>query len=349
MNYIKGFDTIRGISIILVLLTHLGLYKHLPENDFIRKRIWLIISGGTGVQIFFTLSGFLITKILLHELNTFNSINFKYFYVRRFLRLLPPLILFYLAIGILMHFRMIHTTSVGFLFSLFYLYNFVPNIFYTHELGHTWSLAVEEQYYLIWPFIINFFNKKKGFIFILFVLITSIISVYIFPKLPFASNYRYSLWFIPAVSPIIIGSFFAWLINKSEKMYSSYFKQKITFLGIGIILFLYPLYSPILKLSFLFQSTGVSIILIWVIFNQQSKVTSILNNRLLSYIGTISYGIYVYQGLFLKTGPSGGLWIQEFPQNIALTFLSAIVSFHFLEKPILKLKKKYKRTIVNTT
>ena len=349
MNYIKGFDTLRGISIILVLLTHLGLYHHLPENDLIRGRVWSLISGGTGVRIFFTLSGFLITKILLHELNEFNSINFKYFYVRRFLRLLPPLILFYLAIGILMHFRMIQTTSVGFFFSLFYLYNFVPNIFHTGELGHTWSLAVEEQYYLIWPFIISFFNKKQGFIFILLVLVTSIISVYIFPELTFTSNYKSSRWFIPAVAPIIIGSFFAWLIDKNNKIYSSYFRHKKTLLWVGIILFLCPLYSPILKLSFLFQSTGVSIILIWILFNQQSKVTSILNNRLLSYIGSISYGIYVYQGLFLRTGPSGNLWIQEFPQNIALTFLTAIVSFYFLEKPILKLKKKYKRTIANKT
>ena len=78
MKYIKGFDALRGISIILVLLTHLGLYHHLPENHFLKHRIWQLISGSSGVQIFFTLSGFLITKILLKELNEFKNIHFKY-------------------------------------------------------------------------------------------------------------------------------------------------------------------------------------------------------------------------------------------------------------------------------
>lgn len=349
MNYIKGFDTLRGLSIILVLLTHLGLYHYLPENDFIRERVWRLISGGTGVQIFFTLSGFLITKILLHELNEFNSINFKNFYTRRFLRLLPPLILFYFVIGILMYFEMIHTNRYAFLFSFFYLYNFVPNEFYTVELGHTWSLAVEEQYYLIWPIIISFLNKKKAFILIFLILIACIFAVYLYPVLPFTNEFKSNRWFIPAVAPIMIGSFFAWLIDKQEDTYSRYFAQKHNTIWLGLILFMTPLYSPILELSFVFQSIGVSIILIWILLNQQSKVTSILNNRILSYIGTISYGIYVYQGLFLRTGPGGSLWIQDFPQNIALTFLTAIMSFHLLEKPILKLKKKYKRTIANKT
>lgn len=349
MNHIKGFDTLRGVSIILVLLTHLGLYLHLPENDFIRGRVWLLISGATGVQIFFTLSGFLITKILLHELNKFDNINFKNFYVRRFLRLLPPLILFYFAIGILMYFGMIHTTRHGFLFSFFYLYNFVPNEYYSGELGHTWSLALEEQYYLIWPVIISFLNKKKAFILITLILIGCILAVYLYPDLPFTNGFKSNRWFIPAVAPIMIGSFFAWLIDKQEDTYSRYYVQKHIAIWLGLILFMTPLYLPILELSFIFQSIGVSIILVWILFNQQSKVTSILNNRLLSYIGTISYGIYVYQGLFLRTGPGGSIWIQEFPQNIVLTFLTAIASFHLLEKPILKLKKKYKRTIAHKT
>lgn len=347
MKYIKGFDTLRAISIVLVLLTHLGLYHHLPENDFIKYRFWKLISGSTGVQIFFTLSGFLITKILLKELNEFKNIHFKNFYTRRFLRLLPPLLVFYIVIAILMHFGLIHTSKVGFLYSFFYFYNFVPNQFYTGELGHTWSLALEEQYYLIWPFVINFLCKKKGFLFILFILIACIISINTYPYLAFTNNFKPERWFIPAVGPIVIGSFFAWLIDKNDKKYSGYFERKQLLLWIGIIMFIFPLYTPVLKLSFLFQSIGVSIILIWILFNQESKVTNLLNSKATSYIGTISYGLYVYQGLFLKTGPSGTLWIQQFPQNIVLTFLTAIISFHLIEKPILKLKKKYQRTIAN--
>ena len=72
------------------------------------------------------------------------------------------------------------------------------------------------------------------------------------------------------------------------------------------------------------------------------KEISLLENRLLSYIGKISYGLYLYQGIFLKTGPSGILAIQQFPLNIFLTFIVAIISYEFIEKPILRYKKRFR-------
>ncbi|MCH8902358.1 MAG: acyltransferase family protein [Bacteroidetes bacterium] len=137
MKFIRGFDSLRGIAISFVLLTHLGLYIYLPDNDLFQIRVWKLISGGTGVQLFFTLSGFLITLIVLAEKSKFSRVNFKNFYARRFLRLLPPLLIFYITIAILMKLGMIQTTAFGLLLSFFYLYNFVPYLHYTRELGHT--------------------------------------------------------------------------------------------------------------------------------------------------------------------------------------------------------------------
>ncbi len=343
MKYIKGFDALRGVSIILVLLTHLGLYDLLPENNFFKERLWLLISGTTGVQIFFTLSGFLITKILLSELSEYQSIKYSFFYKRRFLRLLPPLLIFYFVIAVLMYFEKIQTTFIGYFVSLFYLYNFVPNRYYTGELGHTWSLALEEQYYLMWPFILPFFYRRKTFILLIAgIILTCIAAVYLYPLIPLTEHFKSERWFIPAVAPIMIGSFFAWFIHYYATFSNQYFSSPKSLLS-GILLFLFPLYTPILKLSFIVQSIGVSLVLIWLLFNQNSRLTLLLNNSKLSYIGMISYGVYVYQGLFLRTGPSGKLWIQQFPQNIILTFSVAILSYHFIEKPILKLKKRYKR------
>ena len=65
-----------------------------------------------------------------------------------------------------------------------------------------------------------------------------------------------------------------------------------------------------------------------------------LNNKILSYLGKISYGVYVYQGVFLKTGPGSDLFIQQFPQNVVLTAITAILSFELIEKRFLLLKKK---------
>ncbi|UKN01981.1 acyltransferase [Paracrocinitomix mangrovi] len=343
MKYIKGYDTLRAFSIILVLINHLGVLQFLPETDFYRQRVWLLVSGTTGVQIFFTLSGFLITRILLQELNEHRSIKFVYFYIRRFLRLLPPLIIFYTVVAILMSQNMLRPSAHSFLLSFAYMYNFVPNKLYIPELGHTWSLALEEQYYLIWPFIINFLNKKLIYVFIALIIMACFAALYIYPQYYFVNHYKTERWFIPAVAPVIIGSLAALLINQKDAVFGPYFKQKYASVLVGLLLFLFPLYTPFIKPSFIVQSIGISLFLVWLLYNQESRLTAILNNKLTSYIGRISYGIYVYQGLFLRTSPGGELWIQKFPQNIILTLLVAILSFELIEKAVLKRKRNFSR------
>ena len=143
MRYIKGFDTLRAISILMVVVAHL-----LPSGyEFYNSRLWIVVSGTTGVQIFFTLSGFLITTLLLKEIARTGRVNFKNFFARRFIRLLPPLVIFYVLVGIFMIEGSISSTWIGFVFSMFYAYNFVHHDYYTVELGHTWSLGGEEQFY----------------------------------------------------------------------------------------------------------------------------------------------------------------------------------------------------------
>ena len=87
---------------------------------------------------------------------------------------------------------------------------------------------------------------------------------------------------------------------------------------------------------------GICLILIWTYYNQESVLTNLLENRLLRYIGKISYGLYLYQGIFLRTGPGGILTIQQFPLDIILTFIVAIISYELLEKPILRYKNNFK-------
>ncbi|MCT4581510.1 MAG: acyltransferase [Flavobacteriales bacterium] len=340
MNYIKGYDTLRAFSIILVVVSHL-----LPAGyAFYDTRMWIVVSGTTGVQIFFTLSGFLITTILLKERGKKGKINFKNFFARRFIRLLPPLILFYAIIAVFMLRGDISSTLIGYVFSVFYVYNFVHHDYYTVELGHTWSLAVEEQFYLTWPFILSLFKRVNQLYFIVGgILIMCLIGYYLFPTLAVADHYHTDRWFFPAVAPIIVGSLFAILNNRYSEKWKIHFHSKYWYLIAGIGLFLYPLYSLELLLvtAPIFQAVGVSLGLIWLLYNQSSKITAILDNLLFRYIGKISYGIYVYQGFFLRTGPGGELAVQQYPLNILLVLLMAVLSYELYEKPILQLKKKF--------
>jgi len=307
-------------------------------------RLWYIISGETCVQVFFTLSGFLITSLLLREFKTTKKINLKNFFARRFIRLLPPLILFYIVIAVFMLSGSIQESWIGFLCSIAYVYNFVHHDFYTVELGHTWSLAVEEQFYLVWPLFIVTLKKYNQLISaILFLLICSGLVLYNYNSFSFSDAYHVNRWFLPAAAPILIGSLAGILNHFQPDKIAFLFSKNYYLLFTGILLFVSPLFLPLflMKLISIFQAFGVSLVLLWLFYNQKSLVTKVLDNPLLRYLGKISYGIYVYQGFFLRTGPGGELSVQQYPLNIILVLVIAILSYEYYEKPILKLKKQF--------
>ncbi len=352
MNYIKGFDGLRALSIIMVIYTHLGFLDGI-KDPVLNSRIAFLCSGTTGVTIFFVLSGFLITRILLREKKLTGKISFKNFYIRRFIRLLPPLILFYATIALLMSLGFIEAKWFGLTLSIFYLYNFIPRRYYSGELGPMWSLGVEEQYYIFWPVIISFFKKFIPFIVGLIVALCIMVN-YILPGLSIHHNGKvYPLntytflerWFLPAVAPIMIGAFFSYVVFNKETIFRRYFSGKNRLLLISLLLFFFPAFIPagLFILGYeiqLLQMCGIAILMVWILFNQDSKLAGTLELKPVAYIGKISYGLYVYHGLFIRTG-RGDLYIQKYPLNVFLTLAVAILSYEFYEKKILKLKRKF--------
>jgi peptidoglycan/LPS O-acetylase OafA/YrhL len=335
MKYIKGFDTLRALSIAMVVTAH-----SLPNFWLQEHRVWRLFSGDTGVLVFFVISGYLITTLLLKEKLKNGFINFKKFFARRFLRLLPPLVLFYTVVMILMTAGVIQETYIGLGISIFYLYNFVPNKFYTGELGHTWSLALEEQFYFTWPFVMSWVKQQKSLVYLglLSIVLSILFLLFIYP-IEFLGHFKAHRWFIPAISPIMIGAMFALTKDKITASIQSSWLQFLFF----AVCYTAPLYFPekVLLISPIFQSFGIAFLLLLIIGNQEAKFVVILNNPVTSYIGKISYGIYVYQGLFLRTGPGSEQWFQQFPQNLIFTLICAILSFQFVEKYFLKKKKKF--------
>jgi hypothetical protein len=144
-GYSREFDGLRGISIVLVMTSHLGI---------------LAIAGGIfGVDIFFVLSGFLITTLLVAEFdNSGSRVSFKHFYIRRALRLGPALALLLVAYLTLGAWVGKDPASYGWraLIALCYMSNWVNafGLFNMRELSHTWSLSIEEQFYIVWPVIL---------------------------------------------------------------------------------------------------------------------------------------------------------------------------------------------------
>lgn len=359
-KYIKGFDGLRCYSIILVVITHLGIAHYFESSSYLRNHVFYFFSGAAGVNAFFAISGFLITTLILSEVKDTGRFNIKFFFIRRFLRLLPPLVPFFIAIFIFMKLGFIRETMIGLILSMVYLFNFVPKakVFWSTELSHTWSLAVEEQFYILWAVVFNFFKAKQIKIFIISLLVLSIVISYILPSISLIiEGKKYSFdqvffterWTLPAIGPILLGSLFAILNFSNWSNISLKFEGKNPFY-ISILLFLSPFYLPeiLLPLLNLFHSLGVVALLLWIANNQSSKIVKILEWKPIKYLGMISYGIYIWQGFFVRTGPemTPKIWVHDFPQNIILTLLVSVISYEFFEKKILKLKKKFKQTAI---
>lgn len=344
MTHIKGFNALRAISVILVVITHLDLSDWIPNTDFVMKRVWLLISGSFGVQIFFVLSGYLITRILLNEQTRKGTINFKNFFARRFIRLLPPLLLFFVIILVANFFDYLTNAKDSIFYAVFYIYNFVPKNVYSLEMGHLWSLAVEEQFYLLWPFTLTFVRKFK-FIFILtilFVIACGLFNLF-HTRLELNNDYFVGRWFIPASCPIFIGCLGA-LVQHHFSEKTAFFASNATIAWpVILITYLYPLYAPekLISLSIVVQSIAIISLLLHIVHAQDKKWVNLLEFKPLAYIGLISYGIYVYQGIFLRTGGGSEIWFQQFPTNIIFVALIAVVSYELIEKPLLKLKRHF--------
>ena len=351
-TYINGFDGIRAIAVTMVVLNHIGSFELLPqESIFYTQRLWHLFSGETGVMIFFTLSGFLITHLLITEYRTKGSINYKNFIIRRALRLIPAFAVMMLVYLILVASGFLQTNAIAVTLSFTYLYNYIPQKYNLTELTHTWSLAVEEQFYLVWPLFLKFFrtNKVTGILFIIIFL--GVLFTYVLPYLIFEYNgnsyalsesFRPMRWIIPAALPIMVGSFFAILYHDyKEKLIETCTDFKFEFLW--ILFFISPIFLPefLLKIDFLFQAFGVGMLLTFIFIKQSSILTKVLQIQPLVYIGQISYGLYIYQGIFLRTGPGSVQWFQQFPQQLIFTIILTVISYHTIENYFKKLRKNY--------
>lgn len=353
MTYIKGFDGLRCISIVLVVITHLGIAELIPSGSYWRENFFYFFSGAAGVNIFFAISGFLITTLLLQEQKRYGSVDFKRFFARRFLRLLPPIIPFYLALFLFMKMGYVRETYIGLAASLFYLFNFVPKakFIWSPELSHTWSLAVEEQFYLLWAAVFKFFRGKRIYLIIGFLMSVCVVTSFLLPTLEVSykgesyllgSIFFTGRWMFPAIGAILAGALIA-LFNWNNTFGVQDRFTKTSYGLLALLVFCSPLYLPtILSPMFrIFHGTGAALCLLWVYQNQGSSIVKILEFRPFRYIGRISYGIYIWQGFFIRTGPEAlpKIWVHDPPINVLLAFATAIISYELYEKRVMKLKK----------
>ena len=332
MRYRAEIDGLRTLAVIPVILYHL---------DF------QLFSGGyVGVDIFFVISGFLISTIIFEELENkkFNLVNF---YERRTRRILPAL-LFTLIISIIFSWILLQPYEfIKFHKSLFSVLTFSSNIFFLRDgdyfitdsslkpLLHTWSLAVEEQFYLFFPIfllLIQKLNRKIIFLILLFITITSLIICYV-GSIYFKSPNFYLLpsrfW------ELSIGSITALKINYFKKISYSKINELFGITGLALILFSIYFFdenTPFPSLFTLLPTCGAALIIIFV--SSEDKVGQFLSNKIFVTFGLLSYSAYLFHQpiiSFFKIYTERDLSVSYKFVILALTFLLSYLSYRFIE------------------
>jgi len=339
--YLSSLNGFRAISILMVILSHLFFES---ENIFIR-----IFSGNFGVLIFFVISGFLITTLLLKEKIKKGRISLKNFYIRRVLRIFPVAMLYLAILAILNVIFGLGIELPSFLSSILYLHN--TSVFHAPDwyTGHYWSLSVEEQFYLLFPFLLT--RSLRGYV------TTVVLIMLAIPVVRLAAAHHYFTFsafvyfdeLIRGLTGILVGSLFSFLLFLGwirHDLFQSGFKWMISlflFLAAAVISSNTIQMIPS-SVSFTISSFLIAILLIINLAPAgYDWVFRILNNRQVVYVGILSYSIYIWQQMFIHDIP----WQNTFPgagNPVLNLFFLAIVSFlsyHFFEKRFLLLKNKF--------
>jgi peptidoglycan/LPS O-acetylase OafA/YrhL len=348
--YLPGLNGIRAIAAIGVIYSHINNrleYYHLENLN-------VLDIASYGVTMFFTLSGFLITYLLLKELDETSTINIKKFYIRRILRIWP---LYFLYLGI--------TVAVGFdelnwlfLLYIFMLPNFKNSFVHYFQLlsggrtlnfltGHYWSLGVEEQFYAFWVWVVK---KSKNLlpILILFPIIWICFKVAL--RIVDAP-YWILVWVnYTRFGCMVIGALGAYCLFHSQSIIKHVKRIEVQLL---MVIFFILVFVNKFHITSIIDHEIVSIFTLVLIINQvdnQKKLFS-LENKICDFLGKISYGLYVWNPLiiygmsflitdFLPSSYLGSVLIIYITVPLIIILVS-YVSYTYFEKKFLKFKTRF--------
>jgi peptidoglycan/LPS O-acetylase OafA/YrhL len=358
-------DGIRGLAILMVIIYHFIAISPLPQNSFEKVIFILAKSGWIGVDLFFVLSGFLITGILIS--NKQRNRYFINFYGRRILRIFPlyylVLLIFFVAIPLCVdklphQLKLMQDNQVWFWTYLSNWYVAFSGDFNNTSGGYFWSLAVEEQFYIIWPILIyklNIRSFRRGCI-ALFIFNFCLRNLLLF--LGFSTPTVYAAT-ITHMDGLLIGSWLSTVIR--EPGYSEQFRPVLN--KSAFISFLLMVVILIYQQTFNFWDFLVSSLvysLLAILFTATVSECMVINNgylavffqnRYLRTMGKYSYAMYilhvpvsrglkdiVYKSIFISNLPLPVRWGFFLISASAITYFSAYISWHCFEKHFLKLK-----------
>lgn len=337
---IPSLDGLRAISVLMVVSAHMneplvGLIPYVP--------FWLYLAwGALGVQTFFVISGFLITHLLLKELNATGAVNLKRFYFRRALRIFPP---FYVYMAVVLA-----LTLAG--WEAGRLRAFVVAATYTSNylgvdcemLQHTWSLSLEEQFYLLWPAALLLLGARKGVKLAVWVILLSPVSRVVTYYLAPHHRVLLNAMLHTGLDSIMFGCLLAllWRSARFNQLIRPFVRGWVATLAAVFVLWLGPFLlqarfggSYTFVFGFTLNALCLSLILLYVVRTPNSPAGRLLNTPALRHLGVISYSLYLWQQMFVGVNT-----MRFFPWSLPAILACAELSYWFVERPAYRLRDR---------
>ena len=337
---IPTLDGLRAASIICVMVGHAASMGS-PEARFERL-------GGFGVRVFFVISGFLITTLLRREWERSGTLSLRTFYFRRTLRIFPPFYTFLLVAAVLFALGVFPASGARWWPALTYL----SNLWSVHawELGHTWSLSIEEQFYLAWPLIFLRLGPARARRAAAIAVVTAPFIRVGARLLGHATgvetfNQLSATW---TVDFLAVGCILALLpeVGRLHEFTRRALASRTTFAA-GALIVLGQLALPLsgrlwvgldLAIAQSLLAVVLGLMLTWCVANAHSRVGRVLELAPVRALGVASYSVYLWQQLFFRPTSQWGV-----PLAVTGTLTAAALSYFVVEQPSLRLRGKLER------
>jgi peptidoglycan/LPS O-acetylase OafA/YrhL len=342
-----SLDGIRAISILMVLYGHLSGTRHFPVSNPGGYGRWFGDVAHLGVYVFFVISGFLITSLLMSEREMTGTISLKRFYLRRVLRIFPAFYAFILVVTIAVLWGAVHLTGRDFAYALTFGFNYSTH--HPWQLGHLWSLSIEEQFYLLWPLMLVVLRARHALIVAIAAIFTSALlraalrawvlhtgSHILISKMtifPVMCDYLAAGCALAMLRP--------WLL--AQTWYLRLTSSRWLVLTVPVVLLINRVGGdPVV----IFLGSPVTNVCLALLVESSTRHAGSLAGRFLNwgpvaFLGTLSYSLYLWQELFLDRGSDA--WVNAFPQSLMFAFLVALASWFLIERPFVRLRRRLRR------
>jgi peptidoglycan/LPS O-acetylase OafA/YrhL len=339
-RHFPELDGLRGSAVLFVVIGHTLVFKLGRGNSWTQF-------AALGVLIFFVLSGFLITGLLCSEERRFGKISLRNFYLRRAFRILPAFSVFILIVMLLIQLQLINDVSRR---SVAVAVLFVRNIYDSGPtLAHLWSLALEEQFYLVWPIFFRLVGRR-GLLaptlgIILGVAVYRGVAIHIAP-------YEYGRGIFELrpdfrMDSILVGCALALALDRrtgQSKAFPPLVRWGTHPVWVLPLLLYWTFYcdvEPARSVYLSLQTALVCCLVFHVIAFQNSVVGYLLRRRWICFVGLISYSLYLWQQPFLVVSTPSWGFIRQIPFCLFIAVAIAVLSYFLVERPFLRLKRRF--------